>query len=180
MRALVVYESMYGNTKRIAEAIAEGIAGHMKVETIEVALAPMVIEADVALLVVGGPTHVHGMTTPFTRGQAIKQAQTPVVSEGIGLREWLDEARPIGTAAVACAFDTRIKGAAILTGSAAGGFAKKLRASGFRVLTPAESFFIATKAPQDDALLEGELEHARAWGSEIATTVAESVAVPVA
>jgi hypothetical protein len=180
MRALVVYESMYGNTKRIAEAIADGISPHMKVETIEVAVAPMVIEADVALLVVGGPTHVHGMTTTFTRGQAIKQAQAPVVSEGIGLREWLDEARPIGTSVVACAFDTRIKGAAILTGSAAGGFGKKLRAAGFRVLTPAESFFIATKAPQDDALLEGEVEHARAWGSEIATTVAERIAIPVA
>ena len=79
---------------------------------------------------------------------------------------------------MACAFDTRIKGAAILTGSAASGFAKKLRVAGFRVLTPAESFFIATKAPQDEALLEGEVEHARAWGSEIATPLAARVARP--
>jgi hypothetical protein len=180
MRALVVYESMYGNTRRIAQAIAEGISRHLAVETIEVSVAPMVIESDVELLVVGGPTHVHGMTTTFTRAQATKQAQAPIVSEGIGLREWLDEVRPIGTSVMACAFDTRIKGAAILTGSAAGGFAKKLRAAGFRVLTPGESFFIATKAPQDEALLEGEVEHARAWGSEIATQLATKVTAPVA
>ena len=180
MRALVVYESMYGNTKHVADAVADGIAKHMTVETMEVSLAPLAIEGDVDVLVVGGPTHVHGMTTPFTRAQAIKQSTTHIVSEHIGMREWLDQARPTsGTATPAVAFDTRIKGAAILTGSAASGYAKKLRAAGFRVVAPAESFFIATKAPQDDALLEGELEHARAWGSEIAAQFGSRVAVPV-
>lgn len=180
MRALVVYESMYGNTKRIADAIAGGISRHMTVEAVEVSRAPMAIEADVDLLVVGGPTHVHGMTTPFTRAQAVKQATTHVVSEGIGVREWLDAVRPTGMSTTAIAFDTRIRGAAILTGSAASGFAKRLRASGFRVMAPTESFFIATKAPQDDALLEGELEHAKAWGSDIAAPVAARGEIPVA
>lgn len=179
MRALVVYESMYGNTKRIAEAIADALARTMAVETIEVSLAPMAIETDVDLLVVGGPTHVHGMTTPHTRAQAVKQATTPVVSPGIGMREWLDQARPVGTDTPAVAFDTRIKGAAILTGSAANGYAKKLRASGFRVVAPAQSFFIATKVPQEDALLEGELDRARAWGLQIAAPFGTRVAIPV-
>ena len=180
MRALVVYESMYGNTKRVADAIADGIATHMTVETMEVSLAPVAIEADVELLVVGGPTHVHGMTTPFTRAQAIKQSTTHIVSEHIGMREWLDRARPTsGSTTPAVAFDTRIKGAAILTGSAASGYAKKLRAAGFRVVAPAESFFIATKAQQDDALLDGELDHARSWGSEIAAHFESRVAIPV-
>ena len=180
MRALVVYESMYGNTKRIADAVADGIARHMTVESIEVSLAPLSIEGDIDLLVVGGPTHIHGMTTPFTRAQAVKQATAHVVSEGIGIREWLDGVRPIGAHTIAAAFDTRIKGAAILTGSAASGFRKMLRAAGFRVVAPPESFLIATRAPQDDALLEGELEHARAWGSEIAATLAGRIATPVA
>lgn len=180
MRALVVYESMFGNTKRVADAVAAGIAQHMTVESVEVSLAPFAIEADIDLLVVGGPTHVHGMTTPFTRAQATKQATGPIVSGGIGVREWLDGVRPSGTATTAVTFDTRIKGAAILTGSAASGYAKKLRSAGFRVFTPPESFLIATKAPADDALLDGELEHARAWGSEVAAQFAGKVAVPVA
>ena len=180
MRALVVYESMYGNTKRIAEAIADGISRHMTVEAVEVSLAPTAIEPDVDLLVVGGPTHVHGMTTRFTRAQAVKQATRHVVSEDTGVREWLDDIRAIGKSTVARAFDTRFKGAAILTGSAANGFARKLRAVGFRVVTPTASFFIATKAPQDDALLAGEIERARAWGSEVATQLTPRVALPVA
>ena len=179
MRALVVYESMYGNTKRIAEAIADGIGRTMPAEAIEVSVAPLAIETDVDLLVVGGPTHVHGMTTPFTRSQAEKQATTPLVSPGIGMREWLEQARPTGTDTPAVSFDTRIKGAALLTGSAASGYAKRLRSAGFRVMAPAESFFIATKAPQDDALLEGELERARAWGQEIASPFGSRVAIPV-
>lgn len=179
MRALVIYESMYGNTKQIADAIAEGIARYMPAEAIEVSIAPLAIETDVELLVVGGPTHVHGMTTPFTRAQAVKQATTHVVSPGIGMREWLEQARPTGSDTPAVAFDTRIKGAAILTGSAAIGYSRKLRSAGFHVVAPAESFFIATKAPQDDALLEGELDRARAWGSEIAAPFGARVAVPV-
>jgi hypothetical protein len=178
MRALVVYESMFGNTKRIADAVAAGIAEHMTVVSVEVSLAPFAIEPDVDLLAVGGPTHVHGMTTAFTRAQAAKQS-THIVSTGIGAREWLEGVRPMGTATTAVTFDTRIKGAAILTGSAANGFAKLLRAAGFRVFTPPESFLIATKSAQDDALLEGELEHARAWGSEIAAKLAGRVATPV-
>jgi flavodoxin len=179
MRALVVYESIYGNTKRIADAVANGIAGYMTVETMEVSTAPTVLEFEVDLLVVGGPTHVHGMTSPFTRAQAVKQATTPVVSVGIGMREWLDQLRPVAPAIPAAAFDTRIKGAAILTGSAANGYAKRLRDAGFRVVAPTESFFIATKAPQDDALLAGELDHAREWGVEIAKQLGAKLAIPV-
>jgi hypothetical protein len=178
MRALVVYESMYGNTKRVADAIADGLATQMSVETVEVSLAPLAIETHIDLLVVGGPTHVHGMTTAFTRAQAIKQATTQVVSPGIGMREWLEQARAAAPSIPAAAFDTRIKGAAILTGSAASGYAKRLRDASFRVIAPAESFFIATKAPQDDALLEGELEHARAWGSELAVRLGARTAIP--
>jgi hypothetical protein len=180
MRALVVYESMYGDTKRVADAVADGLAGGLAVETVEVSLAPVALESGIDLLVVGGPTHVHGMTTPFTRAQAIKQAQTEIVSRGIGIREWLEELRPAVPGVAAAAFDTRIRGAAILTGSAASGYAKRLRDARFRLLAPAESFLIATKAPQGDALLEGELERARAWGAGLAATLAARAAITTA
>ena len=180
MRALVIYESMFGNTKRIALAIADGLSQQLAVEAIEVSLAPLAIGDDVDLLVVGGPTHVHGMTSGFTRTQAEKQATSPLVSGKLGMREWLEESQPTTRSMKAAAFDTRIKGAEILTGSAAHGYEKRLHTAGYSVIREPESFFIATKAPQDDALLPGEIERARAWGAELAAQVAGKVATPIA
>jgi hypothetical protein len=175
MSALVVYESMFGNTKRVADAIADGIAEHLPVETVEVSEAPTEIPVGVELLVVGGPTHVHGMTTVRTRASAALRATSPLFSRGSGIREWLEEARPKIKATPAAAFDTRINGPAILTGSAAGGFARRLRRAGFRLVGPARSFLIRSKAPQEDALLEGELAAARAWGAALATPIEAKV-----
>ena len=180
MRALVVYESMYGNTKRVAQAIADGISQHMTVETIEVSLAPLALTDDVELLVVGGPTHIHGMTSAFTRTQAEKQAQSPIVSGGLGMREWLEESQPTQRSTKAAAFDTRLTGAEILTGSAAHGYEKRLHSTGYRVVAEPESFFVVAKAPQDDALIPGELERARTWGTELALQVVGRTATPVA
>jgi flavodoxin len=180
MRALVIYESMYGNTKRIALAVADGISKHVAAEAVEVSLAPLAIGDDVELLVVGGPTHVHGMTSAFSRTQAEKQAKSPVVSTKLGMREWLEESAPAKRSNMAASFDTRIKGAEILTGSAAHGYEKRLHSRGYSVVAEPESFFIATKAPQEDALLPGELERARAWGAELGVQVARRTALPVA
>jgi hypothetical protein len=180
MRALVVYESMFGNTKRIALAVAEGMSQHLAVEAVEVSLAPLAIADEIEFLVVGGPTHVHGMTSGFTRTQAAKQATAPLVSDRLGMREWLEESQPSQRSTKAAAFDTRIKGAEILTGSAAHGYEKRLRTAGYTVVAEPESFFIATKAPQDDALLPGEIERARAWGAELALRIVGRVATPIA
>jgi hypothetical protein len=89
MRALVVYESMFGNTQVIANAIADGLAGRMRVDTVEVGVAPASIGDDVGLLVVGGPTHAFGMSRQGTRQDAAKQGKEGLVSTGIGIREWL-------------------------------------------------------------------------------------------
>jgi len=171
MRALVIYESMFGNTKRVAGAIADGIASHGIVETVEVSHAPIEIPGDIDLLVVGGPTHVHGMTTVRSRISAHERTPAPLISPGIGIREWLDQARPGAGNIPTAAFDTRIKAPALLTGSAANGFAKRLRSAGFRLLGPARSFLVAKDGPVDDLLIEGELEQARAWGSTLAAQV---------
>jgi flavodoxin len=40
MRALVVHESMFGNTQVIANAIADGLSGRMPVDAVEVGVAP--------------------------------------------------------------------------------------------------------------------------------------------
>src|SRR6266511_2002337 len=160
MRALVVYESMFGNIQVIADAIADGLSGHMRVDAVEVGTAPTGIGDDVGLLVVGGPTHAFGMSRQGTRQDAAKQAKEGLVSTGIGIREWLAglERHP-GVAA----FDTRI-GKPRLPGSAARGAEKRLRRLGFRILAPAASFYVeGTLGP----LLEGERERARRWGERL-------------
>jgi flavodoxin len=50
MTALVVFESMFGNTKLIADAVAEGVARHLPVDQVEVSTAPTVIGGEVQLL----------------------------------------------------------------------------------------------------------------------------------
>src|SRR5205085_654645 len=73
-RAVVVYESMFGNTRTIARAVADGLAGFLPVDLVEVADAPAAVAGDVGLLVVGGPTHAFGLTRPDTRRTALQQA----------------------------------------------------------------------------------------------------------
>ena len=72
-RALVVYESMFGNTEAIAHAIAEGLSLQLAVELVEVSAAPTTLR-DVDLLVAGGPTHAFGLSRRSTRESAREQA----------------------------------------------------------------------------------------------------------
>lgn len=72
MRALVVYESMFGNTRRIAQAIADGIRDGADVALTDVVDAPADVPDDVDLVVVGGPTHVFSMSRKVTRREAAR------------------------------------------------------------------------------------------------------------
>jgi hypothetical protein len=171
MHALVVFESMYGNTKEIAEAVAEGLSTRMPVELAEVAVAPMVVGEDVALLVVGGPTHAHGMSKPDTRRSAAERAaaERGTGSPTFGLREWLAGLGNAPAHVVAAAFDTRIRGPRLLWGSAARAAETQLRHAGARVVIPAESFFVGGPLGSVyDALVDGERERARRWGERLA------------
>jgi hypothetical protein len=173
MHALVVYESVYGNTKAIAEAIGDGLRTRMPVDIIEVGAAPPVLADDVDVLVVGGPTHAHGMTTSDTRSSAAKKADRGgPVSAKLGVREWL-ASLPEGTPAVgAAAFDTTLKGPSLLWGSAARGVEQALRDHHFRILRRATSFHVnGPFGPVYDAVAEGELDRARDWGEDLATRI---------
>jgi flavodoxin len=162
MKTLVVYESMYGNTRAIAEAIATGIGPVGEVEITEVSAAPQTPPADVELVVVGGPTHAHGMSRPQSREAAAKDG--PIASRGIGVREWIEgTAFPEGVRVAA--FDTRIGKAQWITGSAARSMTKLLRRHGFTGDVPTESFLVDhTLGP----LRDGELRRAREWGAQLA------------
>jgi hypothetical protein len=164
MKALVVYESMYGNTEEIAMAIAGGLAAHMEVETAEVGGTPARVGAGIHLLVIGGPTHAFGMSRPGTRKSAAEDTDREIVSKGMGIREWID-AMQIDTPRLAAAtFDTKIRKPP-LPGSAANAAQRRLRKEGLRIVAPAESFYVAGG---HGPLLPGEAIRARHWGEAIA------------
>lgn len=169
MRALVVYESMYGNTHAIADAIGRGLARRADVEVLPVGRADAAALAGADLVAVGGPTHVHGMTRASTRRAAADQApkQGPDVAldpaaTGPGLREWLESLAP--GAGRAAAFDTRAAAPAALTGRASKGIAKRLRARGWELVEEPESFLV----DKQNHLEPGEGARAEAWGAHLA------------
>jgi hypothetical protein len=127
--------------------------------------------ADADLLVVGGPTHAHGMSRPGTRRNT--NVSTRPVREGfapeVGLREWLQAiARPSGPVAAA-AFDTRFARARWLTGSAAVGAHGRLSRLGYRMVEGPRSFFVKDAG---GPLTEGQLEEAVAWGERLGAACA--------
>ena len=162
-RALVVFESMFGNTQTIAEAVAQGLSSRIPTDLSEVGGASDVLADDVELLVAGGPTHAFGMSRPRTREDATRQAGGHVVSERTGLREWLTSLERRTGNVAAAAFDTRIDKPRV-PGSAARGAEKRLRKLGFRIAAPSESFYVTGVA---GPLVDGETERAHRWGQKL-------------
>jgi hypothetical protein len=166
-RALVVFESMFGNTQLIARSVADGLAPRVQVGLVEVGAAPTALDGDLDLLVVGGPTHAFGMSRPGTRQSAAQQSERGLVSGGIGVREWLGTLPKDARHAAVATFDTRIAKPR-LPGSAAAAAGKRLRRLGFRFVAPPMSFYVeGTTGP----LLEGEPERARRWGEELGAAI---------
>ena len=173
MRALVDYESMVGNTRTIAGAIADGLRATLDVDLVEVGAAPTTVPDDVALLVVGGPTHAHGMSKPESRADSAKRAGERLVSRSSGIREWLGSLKSGSSRVAAAAFDTRIKGPGLIWGSAAKGADKSLRGLGFGVAAGPESFLVeGPTGPVFDRLVDGEVERARRWGERLGASLA--------
>lgn len=169
MTIAVVYESMYGNTHEIAAAIAAGLETVGPVELMPLAAAVPRVHGDGDLLVVGGPTHIHGMSRAASRDSAVEVAEKDDEIEldtdapGPGLREWLADL-PKGDGAFAAAFDTRIDKPQIITGSAARGIAKQLRHHHYASLSEPASFLVEDS---EGPLKDGEVERARQWGAEL-------------
>ncbi|WP_407341949.1 flavodoxin family protein [Pengzhenrongella phosphoraccumulans] len=164
MTSLVVYESMFGATKALAEEIAQTLGEAGPVRVVEVgALAaegPM-LPADVDLLVVGAPVHAFGMSRASTRLDATKE-MSPVISATIGVREWLDDL--IVRSGLRCAtFDTKVL-TPRLPGSAAKAIDKHLRSAGAVRACPPHTFSVNGKS---GGLVDGELTSARAWAGTL-------------
>ena len=163
MKALVVYESMFGNTRRVAEEIARGIGDAAEVVLCDVDEAPAAPDPDLDLLVVGGPTHAFSMSRRSTREDA--RDRGPHVEGGeTGIREWLGglpRGRHTGTVA---AFDTRVEKVRRLPGSAAKAAARVLRRSGYAEAAAPESFYVLDI---DGPLAPGELARAHGFGARL-------------
>jgi flavodoxin len=142
MRSLVIYHSRYGNTERIAQAVARGLSERGEVRALPLGdLAPGDL-ARAHLVVLGAPTQMKGI--PFSLRSFLRRSP----------RAWWF-GRP------AAAFDTRFPGELRRTGSAATKLAGRLERMGALLLVPPESFFVAgMKGPLED----GELVRAELWG----------------
>jgi flavodoxin len=149
MNALVVYDSKFGNTERIARAIGEALE-----ETVNVEVCPFA-EVDTVppvpdLLIVGGPTHAHGIDPAF---KAFLDGLSPDAVEGVAV----------------AAFDTRFRMPVMISGSAARGIAKRLVGKGAYLVAEPESFFVKHS---EGPLAEGEVERAETWARELAGALA--------
>ena len=171
-RAVVVYESVFGDARTIARAIAEGLASHLDVDVVAAKDAPHQLGSDVRLLVVGGPNHALGMPRPATRAGAVKDYGAEIADTSTGLHEWLDRVQVSGGLSGA-AFDTRMDHPKLITAMdhAARTEEKLLHRLGVTLAAPAEHFHVVdAKGP----LAVGEEDRARLWGQAIAEIVTAS------
>jgi Flavodoxin domain len=165
MRSLVVYESWFGNTKRIAEEVAEALEEEGEVELVSVD-APVPELGGFDLLVIGAPTHIHGVSSRRSRHGALDQGGQGEV--GIGVRGFIDRLPNGACGPRVAAFDTRADKPVWLVGSAARGIARRLRERGYLLAAEPESFFVqGTPGP----LAAGELDRAGEWGKAVASGV---------
>jgi flavodoxin I len=160
MKAMVVYDSAFGNTEKVAQAIGQALGSTEDVKTVRVGnVAPEQL-AGLTLLVVGSPTQKFrplGTVTSFLKG---------IPDNGLkGVR--------------VAAFDTRITESEIekvgilaffvkIFGYAAKPIADRLQKKGGALAIVPEGFYVGgTEGP----LLEGELERAADWARKIVATL---------
>jgi flavodoxin len=153
MQTLVIYDSKFGNTEKIAEAIGRGIGSVSEVRVTSTAEAANVLASLVArpdLVLLGGPTQNHGASA--------------------GLRQFAEHLPADLHGLPAACFDTRYRGPVLLMGSAASAAAKALAKTGTKLVAPSESFFIVRHGSMQQQTLEpGEITRAEAWGRTVAT-----------
>lgn len=179
MEIAVVYESMYGVTHEVADAIAAGVKEARPEASV---LCVRVDDADPAriaaadLLVVGGPTHMRGMSSGMSRKMAVTIAEKQEAEKGTpmghglepdveseSLRDWFHQVPKAARGHRAAAFDTRGEGGPIV-GGAAKGIAHRLEKHGYDLIAGPEGFIVEG----DQGLLRpSETERARQWGASL-------------
>ena len=150
MNALIVYDSQFGNTERLAQCITSSLREFGQARFARVGqIHPSELQG-MDMLILGCPTQ--GMR------------QTPAMQSFIAHtpRELL------GRLSVAC-FDTRFRGGFWML-SAAPSMAKQLRLMGVELVVPPESFFVKAMK-KEGPLLAGELERAASWATKLSDKI---------
>lgn len=167
LRAVVVYESMFGCTAQVARAAADGLrAEHVLVEVFEVQDAPPADELTADLIVVGAPTHAFSLSRPATRADAVRQG-APARVAAVGMREWIQAMRsqPALEHRLAATFDTRATKVRRLPKAASTRAAHLLSHHGYELVGRPTPFLVADiQGP----LVAGEIDRAVTWGRVIA------------
>ena len=178
MRSVVVYESMYGNSHRVADIIGAALREFGPVSVVPVSRAIDELVASADLVVVGGPTHAHSLSTRQSRASALdaveksatKQPDAPLEMDqhwqDAGIRDWL-RTTSISNGQSAAAFDTRLDAMALLTGRASRVIARRMARHGFQLITEPESFLVDSQT----RLLDSEAERAHHWAKGLALSV---------
>ena len=159
MNALILYDSEYGNTERIAQAIAHSLETPRLIHARTLVADPGAVKlAECDLLVVGGPTQAHGISP---RLRTVLSALPPAALRGIR----------------AAAFDTRIHTARFLSGSAAVKIGEALQGLGAQLVTAPESFFVAGLG-REGPLAAREVERASAWAAALREKIGPAATPP--
>jgi flavodoxin len=150
MNTLIVYDSQYGNTKRIAQAIVDTLRAFGQAQAVRVDPDRSFKFQGVDLLILGSPTQGFRPTPAM---QAFLEKVSPASLSGL---------------AVAC-FDTRFRGF-LWKSSAAPRMARQIRSMGVELIVPPESFFVKTMK-KEGPLLPGEVELAASWARMLCNKV---------
>jgi flavodoxin len=157
MKTLVIFDSQFGNTERLAEVIARRLGGEAPLWAADGAARAALQQRDWDLLVIGAPTQNHTVS-PTMRGLLQGTPHDTLVDAHVAV------------------FDTRYRMARFLSGSAADWVATRLTRAGATLVVAPESFFVERDAPppgeqrrHDHERLEaGEEERAQAWAHALA------------
>ena len=161
MKAVVVYESLWGSTAAVARAIAEGIGPEARAFCTDEASADVVARAD--LVVAGAPLLGFSLPTEKMRAGIRTNPGRPPAPPDLShpsLRSWL-AVLPSGTGRFA-AFETRLR---LSPGSATADIARGFEHAGYSQAAEPHRFLVKGKY---GPLRAGELDKARAWGAELA------------
>jgi hypothetical protein len=162
--ALVAFETFFGNTGHIADAIATGLRlGGWTTEVLDVAELDDSAVEGIDLVVVGAPTHAFSLSRPQTRQDAAGRGGRACYAQR-GMREWLAEL-PAPEGRLAATFDTRVSKVRHLPASAARSAARILRSRGYLLVAKPAGFIVRDV---EGPLESRQMEHAIAWGRVVA------------